>query len=262
MIHSLEIIDGGHIVRDKDTQEVIIDANGTFDLPLSFEVIVDGVRNNLSFEIYSTNGEWFDYEIERNDTSVNVIVKIRRNLSTDIRLGTLVIEHNCSNIIKYIHFVQNGLEYSLTASYDDGWIFSSTPKDLFEEKSITLEATNGRGQWYLKEIQQYQTMSDDNFNDLREEYTNNETQNKRMSQIRVPYDGVFNCRKDGNKFNIKSFGQIDLVPKSNGHMRYFFVFSHIDVNSSNNSMLDLKGITYEKRMLLVFDRKDMSGYTQ
>ena len=82
-----------------------------------------------------------------------------------------------------------------------------------------------------------------------------------MRQVRVPYDGVFNYRIEGDRLIVKSFGQIDLITKQNEvdgnpHMRYFFVLSHIDVNNSNKIALDEKKpnkIKYSDRKLFIFD---------
>ena len=132
---------------------------------------------------------------------------------------------------------------------------------MYEEKSVKIKASNGRARWYVKEIQQYQVLKGDGFDDATDEYTGDESQDSLMRQVRVPYDGVFNYRIEGDRLIVKSFGQIDLITKQNEvdgnpHMRYFFVLSHIDVNNSNKIALDEKKpnkIKYSDRKLFIFD---------
>lgn len=237
-------------------------------------VTVDDQKNNGSFTVSSVLGDWFTYTIERFEDSSNgyvkIIIKVSKNLSTEDRHGLIKIEHNCANIIKYIEIVQDGVKYSLTSEYTNGWQFKSIPDELYEEKIVELKATNGRGRWYVKEVQQYQVTKGDSFGDATIEYKGLETQDELMRQTRVPYDGVFNYRIERgidtkpDKLIVRSFGQIDLITKQNEinghpHMRYFFVLSHCDVNNLNKTALEEKDIKFSDRKLFIFDGDDGNG---
>ena len=247
--------------------------------PFEIVVTVDGQTDNASFTVTTVLGDWFSYTIERMEDAsfshtggyVKIILRVDKNLSTEDRYGLIEIEHNCANIVKSVEIKQDGVEYSLYSKYEGNeddknrWKFKSIPEKLYEEKSVNLKAYNGRAKWYVKEIQQYQVVKGDEFDDVTEEYKGDETQDNLMRQVRVPYDGVFNYRieeaKEGEEWDrliVKSFGQIDLITKQNEvdgnpHMRYFFVLSHIDVNNSNKVALDEKGVKYSDRKLFIFD---------
>lgn len=263
--------------------KIVFNDNGvektTKKTPFEIVVTVDGQTDNASFTVTTVLGDWFSYTIERMEDAsfshtggyVKIILRVDKNLSTEDRYGLIEIEHNCANIVKSVEIKQDGVEYSLTSEYEDdekGWIFKSIPTGLYEEKSVKIKASNGRARWYVKEIQQYQVIKGDEFDDVTEEYKGDETQDSLMRQVRVPYDGVFNYRieeaKEGEEWDrliVKSFGQIDLITKQNEvdgnpHMRYFFVLSHIDVNNSNKIALDEKKpnkIKYSDRKLFIFD---------
>lgn len=252
---------------------------GTENTPFEIVVTVDGQKDNASFTVTTVLGDWFSYTIERMEDAsfshtggyVKIILRVDKNLSTEDRYGLIEIEHNCANIIKSVEIKQDGVKYSLTSEYEDGWQFMSIPEKLYEEKIVKLKAYNGRAKWYVKEIQQYQVVKGDEFDDVTDEYKGQESQNNSMRQVRVPYDGVFNYRieeaKEDEKEDrliVKSFGQIDLITKKNDvdghpHMRYFFVLSHIDVNNTNKMALDEKGIKYSDRKLFIFDGDEGKG---
>lgn len=247
--------------------------------PFEIVVTVDGQTDNASFTVTPVLGDWFTYTIERMEDAsfshtggyVKIILRVTKNLSTEDRFGLIEIEHNCANIVETVEIKQDGVEYSLTSEYMDGWQFKSIPTELYEEKSVKLKASNGRARWYVKEIQQYQVIKGDGFGDATDEYTGDKSQDDLMRQVRVPYDGVFNYRierakegEEGDRLIIKSFGQIDLITKQNEvdghpHMRYFFVLSHIDVNNSNKLALDEKKIKYSDRKLFIFDGDEGAG---
>lgn len=252
---------------------------GTENTPFEIIVTVDGQKDNASFTVTTVLGDWFSYTIERMEDAsfshtggyVKIILRVDKNLSTEDRYGLIEIEHNCANIIKSVEIKQDGVKYELTSVYENGWQFMSIPEKLYEEKSVKLKASNGRAKWYVKEIQQYQVIKGDEFDDVTDEYKGQESQDNSMRQVRVPYDGVFNYRieeaKEDEKEDrliVKSFGQIDLITKKNDvdghpHMRYFFVLSHIDVNNSNKMVLDEKGIKYSDRKLFIFDGDEGAG---
>lgn len=252
---------------------------GTENTPFEIIVTVDGQKDNASFTVTTVLGDWFSYTIERMEDAsfshtggyVKIILRVDKNLSTEDRYGLIEIEHNCANIIKSVEIKQDGVKYELTSVYENGWQFMSIPEKLYEEKSVKLKASNGRAKWYVKEIQQYQVIKGDEFDDVTDEYKGQESQDNSMRQVRVPYDGVFNYRieeaKEDEKEDrliVKSFGQIDLITKKNDvdghpHMRYFFVLSHIDVNNSNKMALDEKGIKYSDRKLFIFDGDEGKG---
>lgn len=254
--------------------QIVFDSNGTCGTPYEIVVTVDGQKNNASFTVSSILGDWYDYSVERcespsfspNSGYVKIIIKVPKNLLTINKIGLLKIEHNCAKIVKYVELKQTGVEYSLTATYDNGWQFKSMPDQLYEEKTVTISSNNGRGKWSVKEIQQYQVLSGDKFGDKTIEYVGKKEQDELMEQVRVPYDGVFNYRIDGNKLIVKSFGQIDLITKENKlggalpHMRYFFVLEHSDVHNANKDELDNKEIEYRNRKLFIFDGDNGSGY--
>ena len=274
MARSLKI-DGDSIIEfdDKGVEKT------TKKTPFEIVVTVDGQTDNASFTVTPVLGDWFTYTIERMEDAsfshtggyVKIILRVAKNLSTEDRFGLIEIEHNCANIVETVEIKQDGVEYSLTSEYMDGWQFKSIPTELYEEKSVKLKASNGRARWYVKEIQQYQVIKGDGFGDATDEYTGDESQDNLMRQVRVPYDGVFNYRierakegEDGDRLIIKSFGQIDLITKQNEvdghpHMRYFFVLSHIDVNNSNKLALDEKKIKYSDRKLFIFDGDEGAG---
>lgn len=247
--------------------------------PFEIVVTVDGQTDNASFTVTPVLGDWFTYTIERMEDAsfshtggyVKIILRVAKNLSTEDRFGLIEIEHNCANIVETVEIKQDGVEYSLTSEYMDGWQFKSIPTELYEEKSVKLKASNGRARWYVKEIQQYQVIKGDSFGDATDEYKGLPSQDDLMRQVRVPYDGVFNYRierakegEDGDRLIIKSFGQIDLITKQNEvdghpHMRYFFVLSHIDVNNSNKLALDEKKIKYSDKKLFIFDGDEGAG---
>ena len=252
--------------------KIVFNDKGTENTPFEIIVTVDGQKDNASFTVTTVLGDWFSYTIERMEDAsfshtggyVKIILRVDKNLSTEDRYGLIEIEHNCANIVKSVEIKQDGVEYSLTSEYEDkekGWIFKSIPTGLYEEKSVKIKASNGRARWYVKEIQQYQVIKGDCFDDATDEYTGDESQDSLMRQVRVPYDGVFNYRIEGDRLIVKSFGQIDLITKQNEvdgnpHMRYFFVLSHIDVNNSNKIALDEKKpnkIKYSDRKLFIFD---------
>lgn len=259
--------------------EIVFNDKGTENTPFEIVVTVDGQTDNASFTVTTVLGDWFSYTIERMEDAsfshtggyVKIILRVDKNLSTEDRYGLIEIEHNCANIVKSVEIKQDGVEYSLISEYEgneddkDRWQFKSIPEELYEEKSVKLKASNGRARWYVKEIQQYQVLKGDGFDDTKYEYNDPKSQDSLMRQVRVPYDGVFNYRieeaKEGEEWDrliVKSFGQIDLITKQNevdgnSHMRYFFVLSHIDVNNSNKVALDEKGIKYSDRKLFIFD---------
>lgn len=254
---------------------------GTENTPFEIIVTVDGQKDNASFTVTTVLGDWFSYTIERMEDAsfshtggyVKIILRVDKNLSTEDRYGLIEIEHNCANIIKSVEIKQDGVKYSLYSEYEDGWQFKSIPEELYEEKSVNLKAYNGRAKWYVKEIQQYQVVKGDEFDDVTEEYKGQKSQDNLMRQVRVPYDGVFNYRieeaKEEGRYDrliVKSFGQIDLITKKNDvdghpHMRYFFVLSHIDVNNTNKMALDEKPnkIKYSDRKLFIFDGDEGKG---
>lgn len=267
---------------------------GTENTPFEIIVTVDGQKDNASFTVTTVLGDWFSYTIERMEDAsfshtggyVKIILRVDKNLSTEDRYGLIEIEHNCANIIKSVEIKQDGVKYSLYSEYEGNeddkyrWQFKSIPEELYEEKIVNLKAYNGRAKWYVKEIQQYQVVKGDEFDDVTEEYKGNETQDNSMRQVRVPYDGVFNYRieeakEEGgyDRLIVKSFGQIDLITKKNDidghpHMRYFFVLSHIDVNNTNKMALDEKIIKmtsdeekfkYSDRKLFIFDGDEGKG---
>ena len=265
--------------------KIVFNDKGTENTPFEIIVTVDGQKDNASFTVTTVLGDWFSYTIERMEDAsfshtggyVKIILRVDKNLSTEDRYGLIEIEHNCANIVKSVEIKQDGVEYSLTSEYEgeeNAWIFKSIPTGLYEEKSVKIKASNGRARWYVKEIQQYQVVKGDEFDDVTEEYKGDETQDNSMRQVRVPYDGVFNYRieeaKEGEEWDrliVKSFGQIDLITKQNevdgnSHMRYFFVLSHIDVNNSNKIALDEKKpnkIKYSDRKLFIFDGDEGKG---
>lgn len=261
---------------------------GTENTPFEIVVTVDGQTDNASFTVTTVLGDWFSYTIERMEDAsfshtggyVKIILRVDKNLSTEDRYGLIEIEHNCANIVKSVEIKQDGVKYSLYSEYEDGWQFKSIPEELYEEKSVNLKAYNGRAKWYVKEIQQYQVVKGDEFDDVTEEYKGQKSQDNLMRQVRVPYDGVFNYRieeakEEGgyDRLIVKSFGQIDLITKKNDvdghpHMRYFFVLSHIDVNNTNKMALDEKIIKmtsdeekfkYSDRKLFIFDGDEGKG---
>ena len=259
--------------------KIVFNDKGTENTPFEIIVTVDGQKDNASFTVTTVLGDWFSYTIERMEDAsfshtggyVKIILRVDKNLSTEDRYGLIEIEHNCANIIKSVEIKQYGVEYSLTSKYANGWQFMSIPEKLYEEKIVKLKASNGRAKWYVKEIQQYQVIKGDEFDDVTDEYKGQESQDNSMRQVRVPYDGVFNYRieeaKEDEKEDrliVKSFGQIDLITKKNDvdghpHMRYFFVLSHIDVNNSNKMVLDEKGIKYSDKKLFIFDGDEGKG---
>lgn len=267
---------------------------GTENTPFEIIVTVDGQKDNASFTVTTVLGDWFSYTIERMEDAsfshtegyVKIILRVDKNLSTEDRYGLIEIEHNCANIIKSVEIKQDGVKYSLYSEYEGNeddkyrWQFKSIPEELYEEKIVNLKAYNGRAKWYVKEIQQYQVVKGDKFDDVTEEYKGQESQDNLMRQVRVPYDGVFNYRieeakEEGgyDRLIVKSFGQIDLITKKNDvdghpHMRYFFVLSHIDVNNTNKMALDEKIIKmtsdeekfkYSDKKLFIFDGDEGKG---
>lgn len=274
--------------------KIVFNDKGTENTPFEIIVTVDGQKDNASFTVTTVLGDWFSYTIERMEDAsfshtggyVKIILRVDKNLSTEDRYGLIEIEHNCANIIKSVEIKQDGVEYSLYSEYEGNeddkyrWQFKSIPKELYEEKIVNLKAYNGRAKWYVKEIQQYQVVKGDKFDDVTEEYKGQESQDNLMRQVRVPYDGVFNYRieeakEEGgyDRLIVKSFGQIDLITKKNDidghpHMRYFFVLSHIDVNNTNKMALDEKIIKmtsdeekfkYSDRKLFIFDGDEGAG---
>ena len=129
--------------------------------PFEIVVTVDGQTDNASFTVTPVLGDWFTYTIERMEDAsfshtggyVKIILRVVKNLSTEDRFGLIEIEHNCANIVETVEIKQDGVEYSLTSEYMDGWQFKSIPTELYEEKSVKLKASNGRARWYVKEIQ-------------------------------------------------------------------------------------------------------------
>ena len=256
MGRSLEIkVKQSEVENDK----IEIDANGSI---ISLNVIVDGSDDNASFTVTSFNSYWFTYSIERN----NINVSIPKNLTTQKRRGSITIEHNCADLSKTINIIQKEAEYTikLDSHYES---FKSVPKDEnYEERIVNIVANGGRQKWYVKDIRQYQASELDNFKD--DEYNGLMSQENTMSQVRVPYDGVFNYKIEGNSLIVRSYGQIDLTRKmrrvnqnSNPHMRYFFTISHKDVDNENSLYIDKnKEEKYEDNILFSFDGNDISGY--
>lgn len=222
-------------------------------------VAVDGETDNASFTVSGFNDYWFTYSVERKINSVQIAVNINKNLSATPRYGTIQVSHNCADITKTINISQKGAEYSISAEYGnvdkDGnhlWAFNVQPSEKYEELSINVTATNGRGKWYVKEIQQYQVLESDEFKDLEDEYDGSKEQIEKMKQVRVEYDGAFQYYIEDNKLIVRSYGRIDLVPT---HMRYFFVLCHCDVDNMNKKYLDENNVTYQIKKLFVVHHK-------
>lgn len=252
--------------KEITTNKIDIGANGDTIL---INVKVDGSDDNASFTVNCFNGYWFTYSTERNA----IIVNIQKNLSTQERRGSITIEHNCADLSEIINFVQKGVKYTIDISehYHE---FKSVPIDKhhdYDEYTININANNGSQKWYVKEIRQYQVSEFDKFKD--DEYNGLISQEEAMTQVRVPYDGVFNYRVEGDSLIVRSYGQIDLTgkakrvkPKSNPHMRYFFTISHKDADNDNSLYMDKKETyksqeeKYEDSILFTFDGNDISGY--
>lgn len=230
-------------------------------------VTVDGETDNASFTVSGFNDYWFTYSVERKINSVQIAVSINKNLSATPRYGTIQVSHNCADITKTINILQKGAEYSISAEYGnvdkDGkhiWIFNTQPPGeddendsyykLYEELTINVTAINGRGKWYVKEIQQYQVLESDEFKDLENEYDGSQEIIDKISQVRVEYDGAFQYYIEDNKLVVRSYGRIDLAPT---HMRYFFVLCHCDVDNMNKKYLDENNVTYQIKKLFVFN---------
>lgn len=244
-------------------------SNGT-STPFEITVKVDGKYDSSSFTISVISGPWLSFYNKSVFTDIGgvkrqankIFINVPKNNDTLDRYSTLKIEHKNAKIVKYINITQKGSEFSLLSSYDNGWVFKSTPTEVYEEKSVTLSASQGTSNWYVKDIEQCVVLSDDSFDDKNTEYIGSPEQNAKISEIRIPYDNTLNYYISGNKLFVKSFGQTDnLYHKkykngSVGHMRYYFVLSHIDVDNNNSRELDRKGIKYDVRKLFIFDGND------
>lgn len=231
-------------------------------------VAVDGATDNASFTATSYDiGDWFTFSIERMNNNVYLKLVIQKNLSTQERHGSIIIQHNSSKISKYITISQKAIEYEIQVA-EHYYAFNSIPpidKDnvytSYEEKRINIFA-NGRGKWRVKEVKQYQTSTLDTFTD--EIYKGATSQDDEMIQTRTTYDGVFNYYIDGNDLVVRSYGQTDLT-HDNSHMRYFFVITHSDIDNENRLYLDElndyqeESKKYEDKILFVFDNTNGNG---
>lgn len=231
-------------------------------------VAVDGATDNASFTATSYDiGDWFTFSIERMNNNVYLKLVIQKNLSTQERHGSIIIQHNSSKISKYITILQKAIEYEIQVA-EHYYAFNSIPpidKDnvytSYEEKRINISA-NGRGKWRVKEVKQYQTSTLDTFTD--EIYKGATSQDDEMIQTRSTYDGVFNYYIDGNDLVVRSYGQTDLT-SGNSHMRYFFVITHSDIDNENRLYLDElndyqeETKKYEDKILFVFDDTNGNG---
>lgn len=231
-------------------------------------VAVDGATDNASFTATSYDiGGWFTFSIERMNNNIYLKIIIQKNLSTQERHGSIIIQHNSSKISKYITISQKAVEYEINVA-EHYYAFNSIPPidnnvyASYEEKRINISASNGRGKWRVKEIKQYQTSTLDTFTD--EIYSGSTLQDDEMIQTRTTYDGVFNYYIDGNDLVVRSYGQTDLTP-DNSHMRYFFVITHSDIDNENRLYLDElddyqeETKKYEDKILFVFDNTNGNG---
>lgn len=262
-----------------DKEEIHVGIEGTEKSPKYISVEVDGDKSNSSFTVSAFNDYWFTYSIDRVESKVYVVVNIKKNFTTQERYGSITIKHNCANISKTVEISQDAVEYEIKnkTHYHS---FMSVPRvnqndknsDLckYEEFRVSIEALNGRGKWYVKDIKQYQVSQNDTFDDSK--YIDDLDQDAEMIQTQTTYDNVFDYTIDGNDLVVRSYGQIDLTNaiKGNGkpHMRYFFIISHSDVNNSNKIPMDEKTVyknqtkRYEDKILFVFDGETGSGYTE
>lgn len=232
-------------------------------------VAVDGANDNASFTVTSYDiADWFSFSIERIDGCVYLKVVVQKNLSTQERHGTIILQHNCAKISKTISIAQEAVQYSISVEKHYYTFNSIPPTDnvgvyaSYEEISVPVTAQEGRGKWHVKEIREYQVSETDNFKE--EEYCGISSDNNvSIVQVRTVYDNVFNYRIEDDKLIVRSYGQIDLV--STTHMRYFFVITHSDVDNENKLFLDEmndyinKKKCYEDKILVVFDNKNRSG---
>ena len=269
MARSLEI--------EKDKEKIDIKIDGTGNSPINIGVTVDGDTTNSSFTVSAFNDYWFTYSIDRNNSNVYVVVKIKKNLTTRERYGSITLTHNCANISKTIEIFQKAVEYEVKNNTTHYHSFKSVPQDSkgnlqkYEEFTVNLEALNGRGRWYVKDIKQYQVSQNDSFDDSK--YDDEIAQDNAMIQTQTSYDNVFDYTINGNYLTVRSYGQIDLTnaikaTKGKPHMRYFFIISHSDVNNLNKLPMDEKAAyqeqskRYEDKILFVFDGSTGSSYSE
>ena len=262
-----------------EAEKIEIGIEGTGSTPINIGVTVDGDKTNSSFTVSTFNDYWFTYSIDRIKSNVYIVVKIKKNFTTQERYGSITVKHNCANIYKTIEISQNAVEYEVKNNTTHYHSFKSVPQDSngnlqkYEEFTVNLEALNGRGKWYVKDIKQYQVSQNDRFDDSK--YDDELAQDNVMIQTQTSYDDVFEYHIDGNDLIVRSYGQIDLTNsikaltnESKPHMRYFFIISHSDVNNSNKLPMDEKENyqnqikRYEDKILFVFDGNNGSGYSE
>ena len=255
-----------------DTKEINVGIDGTGNSPINIGVTVDGDTTNSSFTVSAFNDYWFTYSIDRIKSNVYIVVKIKKNLTTRERYGSITLTHNCANISKTIEISQDAVEYEVKNGTTHYHSFKSVPSvGNYEEYSIRLEALNGRGKWYVKDIKQYQVSQNDEFKDS--DYKDEIAQDNAMIQTQTSYDNVFDYKVNGNYLTVRSYGQIDLTnaikaTKGKPHMRYFFIISHSDVNNLNKIAMDEKDAyqsqtkRYEDKILFVFDGNTGSSYSE
>ena len=255
-----------------DIKKIEIGIDGTGNSPINIGVTVDGDTTNSSFTVSAFNDYWFTYSIDRNNSNTYLVVKIKKNLTTQERYGSITLTHNCANISKTIEISQAAVEYEVKNNTTHYHSFKSVPQDSkgnlqkYEEFTVNLEALNGRGRWYVKDIKQYQVSQNDSFDDSK--YDDEIAQDNAMIQTQTSYDNVFGYKIDGNNLIVRSYGQIDLTNAIKTHMRYFFIISHSDVNNLNKLPMDEKEDyqeqtkRYEDKILFVFDGNTGSGYSE
>ena len=251
---------------------ITICSDGTDGNPIKLAITVDGIYDNYSFSVSLSDNSWMSYEVERgyddgDEENICIVLKISKNLSREVRLGSITIQHNCvRKIYKEIDIVQEGAKYAIVLNKtSDSSVskinncysipFVSTP-NTYEEVVINVTATGGREKWYVKEVQQYLVQSDDTFKN--EGYDGGGYDF--MSQMSTNYDGVFKYWIEEDELHIRSYGQIDMTRTSSHSMRYFFILCHSDVDNSNCEMLDDNEVVYEQKILCYFDGNDRGGY--
>ena len=255
-----------------DIKKIEIGIDGTVNNPINIGVTVDGDTTNSSFTVSAFNDYWFTYSIDRINSNIYIVVKIKKNLTTRERYGSITLVHNCANISKTIEISQAAVEYEVKNKTTHYHSFKSVPQDSncnlqkYEEFTVNIEALNGRGKWYVKDIKQYQVGQNDSFDDSK--YDDEIAQDNAMIQTQTSYDNVFDYKIDGNNLIVRSYGQIDLTNAIKTHMRYFFIISHSDVNNLNKLPMDEKEDyqeqtkRYEDKILFVFDGNTGSGYSE
>lgn len=241
-----------------------VDDDGVTE-PYEIIVYVDGETDNSSFTV-ERFGDWFKYKIERvliNDGDeykhyVKVLLYAKENLDTSEKLGELIITHKVENISFHIDLKQEPTVYTIDVRYETDGKFKIVPDngETYEEKILNVTANGGSRKWFVKDVEQYEVHSLEDWEGEKNGYEI--TEDDRDGEMPVEFDKALEYRADveNGKLYVRSYGRVDL---SQYHMRYYFRICHCDVDNKN---VKYNTGSSEVSQLFIFEGGNINGYGQ